>query len=435
MAGKKERGLWELYGKDSEKADAEIWNRKPDPLSRRGFLKKTGLVTMVLAIGSKIPFFRNMPSGFIPLAVADAKEKKILKGKEGLIVLNDRPINAEPPAHLLDDEFTPKENHFVRNNGLPPKQIIKANQWTFSIEGEVQKPMEFSLGDLKNKFKHHTYALQMECGGNGRAGYNPPAKGNQWKFGAVGCSKYKGVRLGDVLKATGIKQSAVYTGYYGADLHLSGNPELVSISRGTPIAKALNDYTLIAWEMNGEALPPLHGFPLRIVSPGWPGSTSQKWLKKIVVRDRVHDGKKMDRYRIPKYPVKPGARVALEDMVIIESMPVKSLITNPKTGTRIQQGNKLKIRGHAWAGDRFVKMVHISIDFGQTWQQTKLNGPVNPYAWQSWITTIKFPTQGYYEVWVRATDSDGVMQPMVVPGWNPSGYVNNAMHRIAITVS
>ena len=87
MAGKKERGLWELYGKDSEKADAEIWNRKPDPLSRRGFLKKTGLVTMVLAIGSKIPFFRNMPSGFIPLAVADAKEKKILKGKEGLIVL------------------------------------------------------------------------------------------------------------------------------------------------------------------------------------------------------------------------------------------------------------------------------------------------------------------------------------------------------------
>ena len=435
MAGKKERGLWELYGKDSEKADAEIWNRKPDPLSRRGFLKKTGLVTMVLAIGSKIPFFRNMPSGFIPLAVADAKEKKILKGKEGLIVLNDRPINAEPPAHLLDDEFTPKENHFVRNNGLPPKQIIKANQWTFSIEGEVQKPMEFSLGDLKNKFKHHTYALQMECGGNGRAGYNPPAKGNQWKFGAVGCSKYKGVRLGDVLKATGIKQSAVYTGYYGADLHLSGNPELVSISRGTPIAKALNDYTLIAWEMNGEPLPPLHGFPLRVVSPGWPGSTSQKWLKKIVVRDRVHDGKKMDRYRIPKYPVKPGARVALEDMVIIESMPVKSLITNPKTGTRIQQGNKLKIRGHAWAGDRFVKMVHISIDFGQTWQQTKLNGPVNPYAWQSWITTIKFPTQGYYEVWVRATDSDGVMQPMVVPGWNPSGYVNNAMHRIAITVS
>ena len=435
MAGKKERGLWELYGIDSEKADAEIWNRKPDPLSRRGFLKKTGLVTMVLAIGSKIPFFRNMPSGFIPLAVADAKEKKILKGKEGLIVLNDRPINAEPPAHLLDDEFTPKENHFVRNNGLPPKQIIKANQWTFSIEGEVQKPMEFSLGDLKNKFKHHTYALQMECGGNGRAGYNPPAKGNQWKFGAVGCSKYKGVRLGDVLKATGIKQSAVYTGYYGADLHLSGNPELVSISRGTPIAKALNDYTLIAWEMNGEALPPLHGFPLRIVSPGWPGSTSQKWLKKIVLRDRVHDGKKMDRYRIPKYPVKPGARVALEDMVIIESMPVKSLITNPKTGIRIQQGNKLKIRGHAWAGDRFVKMVHISIDFGQTWQQTKLNEPVNPYAWQSWSTTIKFPTQGYYEVWVRATDSEGVMQPMVVPGWNPSGYVNNAMHRIAITVS
>lgn len=434
MAGKKERGLWELYARDSEKADAEIWERKPNPVSRRGFLKKTGLTAMALAIGSQIPFFRNMPGGFIPLALAEAEDKKIIKGKEGLVVHNDRPINAEPPAHFLDDDFTPKEKHFVRNNGLPPEDKIDADKWRFSIEGEIHKPLQLSLEDLKRKFKHHTYALQIECGGNGRAGYNPPAKGNQWKFGAVACAKYTGVRLGDVLKAAELKDSAIYTGYYGADQHLSGNPDKASISRGTPIPKALDDHTLIVWEMNGEPLPELHGFPLRIISPGWPASTSPKWLKKIWVRDRIHDGMKMNKYRVPKYPVKPGTSVPLEDMAIIESMPVKSLITHPQSGTQIKQGTQLKIRGHAWAGDLSVVKVHLSIDFGRTWQQADLKNPVNRYAWQNWNATLQFPTQGYYEVWARATDSAGMMQPMVVPGWNPSGYLNNAMHRIAVTV-
>ena len=434
MSGKKERGLWELYEKDPERADAEIWGRKPNPLSRRGFLKKSGLATMALAIGSHIPFFRNLPAGFIPLALAETNDKKIIEGKEGLMVLNDRPVNAEPPAHLLDDEFTPKEKHFVRNNGLPPAGEIEADKWKLTVEGEVHKPLQISLGDLKSKFKHHTYALQLECGGNGRAGYNPPAKGNQWKFGAVACAKYKGVRLGDVLKAAGLKDSAIFTGYYGADIHLSGNPDKEALSRGTPIAKALEEHTLIAWEMNGEPLPALHGFPLRLVSPGWPGSTSPKWLNKIWVRDRIHDGMKMSKYRVPKYPVKPGTSVPLEDMAIIESMPVKSLITNPRTGIQIPNGKNLKIRGHAWAGDRSVREVHVSINFGRTWQKADLKKPVNRYAWQNWDAVIQFPTKGYYEVWARATDSEGEMQPMVVPGWNPSGYINNAMHRIAVTV-
>ncbi len=434
MVNKRERGIAELYNQDPEKADAEIWDRKADPMSRRGFLKKTGLATMTLAIGSQIPFFRSMPSGLIPLALAEADENKIIEGKDGLIVLNDRPINAEPPAHLLDDDFTPKEKHFVRNNGLLPSVAAEPDLWAFSVEGEVHSPLKLTLEELKKKFKHHTYALQLECGGNGRAGYSPPAKGNQWKFGAIACAKYKGVRLKDVLNAAGLKDSAVYTGYYGGDLHLSGNPEKASISRGTPISKALEKHTLIAWEMNGEPLPMLHGFPLRIVSPGWPASTSPKWLKKIVIRDRIHDGMKMDHYRVPKYPVKPGALVPPEDMAIIESMPVKSLITHPKSGLQIQQVRRLKIRGHAWAGDRSAQALHVSIDFGANWFQADLKSPVNPYAWQNWNATVQFPSQGYYEIWARATDSQGVMQPMVVPGWNPSGYLNNAMHRISVTV-
>ncbi len=434
MARKKERGLRELYQKDPEKADAEIWGRKPETLSRRGFLRKSGLVAMSLAVGAQIPFFRNMPAGFIPEALAAPTSPRVISGKEGLTVLNDRPVNAEPPPDLLDDDTTPKEIHFVRNNGLLPEKTTDPDKWEIEIVGEVHKALKISLGELKNNFKSHSFALQIECGGNGRAGFFPSAKGNQWKFGAVGCSKYKGICLKDVLNAAGLKTNAVFTGYYGADSHLSGNPEKDSISRGTPIEKALEEHTLIAWEMNGEPLPLLHGYPVRLVTPGWPGSTSPKWLKKIWVRNQVHDGQKMDKYRVPRYPIKPGSEVSPENMEIIESMPVKSLITFPKTGITLKEGKVLSIRGHAWAGERSIKDVHLSYDFGATWIHAILEKPTNRYAWQHWNSKFHLPSKGYFEIWARATDSQGIMQPMVVPGWNPSGYINNAMHRIAVTV-
>jgi len=437
MKRRQERGLWELYGSDPEKADAEIWDRRVENPSRRGFLKGSGLAGLTLALSAPIPFFRNMPAGLIPTALADTPEAFEIPGKHGLAVLNDRPINAETPPHLLDDSITPNDRHFVRNNGHPPASAydIDTAQWTLTIDGEVHRPLTLTLEQLQ-RFKQYTYALQVECGGNGRAGFYPPAKGNQWTFGAVGCARYTGVRLADVLREAGVKDSAVYTGYYGSDLHLSGDPNKVVISRGTPIDKAMEDHTLLAWAMNGKPLPALHGFPLRVVTPGWPGSTSAKWLNRIWVRDRVHDGPKMGgtSYRVPKYNAPPGARVPEEDMKIIESMPVKSLITQPKTRVQIQKGKSLKVKGHAWAGDRSVSALHVSYDFGATWFKAELKAPVNPYAWQDWQVTLKLPQRGYYEIWARATDSAGVMQPMVVPGWNPKGYLNNAMHRIAVTV-
>ncbi len=121
-------------------------------------------------------------------------------------------------------------------------------------------------------------------------------------------------------------------------------------------------------------------------------------------------------------------------MCIIESMPVKSLVTYPKSGLVHRGGQALEVRGHAWAGDRFVSDVDVSIDFGQTWHPARVRKPANRLAWQQWSTKIEFPQMGYYEVWARATDSSGFMQPMVVPGWNPRGYLNNATHRIAVKV-
>ncbi len=431
-------GIHQLYAKDPIKADKLLWGRETSATSRRGFLKKTALAAMGTVLGGNIVFANLMPAGLIPAGLANNDDPYSLKGKHpDLIVLNDKPINAETPPHLLDDAITPANKLFVRNNGIPPSGI-KLDKWTLTIEGEsVQKKVVLSLNDLKTKFKTYTYQLTLECGGNGRNEFNPPAKGNQWTTGAVGCPEWTGVRLKDVLEYVGLKNDAVYIGYYGKDIHLSGDPDKTVISRGVPIHKALEEESLIAWAINGEDLPLHNGYPLRLMFGGWPASTSGKWLSKIVVRNKVHDGPKMNgqSYRVPCNTVAPGTKVPDEEMCIIESMPVKSIITYPKSGATIKLGSTLPIRGHAWAGDDAVKMMHYSIDFGATWQLCTLQKAANRLAWQHFDATIAFPEKGYYEVWARATDTNDLQQPMVLPGWNPKGYLNNACHRIAIKVT
>ncbi len=433
MTKKQERGLCELYQADPERADWQIFGRRAGA-DRRGFLQGAGLASMAALVGASIPFHRNMPAGLIPSALADEQSGFKIDGKDGLSVLNDRPLNAETLAHLLDDAVTPTARHFIRNNGVPPEDVDPAT-WTLTVDGEVDNAMALTIDQMKEQFEVVTLQLQIECGGNGRSAFNPPARGNQWTVGAVACSEWTGVRYADVLKAAGVKDGAVYTAHYGADGHLSGDPEKLPISRGVPITKAMDPNCLIAFAMNGEPIHPMNGAPLRTVCPGWPGSTSQKWLQRIQVRDVVHDGPKMTgtSYRVPAYRVAPGTDVPKEDWVIIESMPVKSLITFPETNSAIS-GLATEVRGHAWAGDNAVAGLDISIDFGATWQSATLDAPANAFAWQNWRTDVTFPQAGYYEVWARAADDQGRAQPFAI-NWNGKGYLNNTMHRIALTVT
>jgi len=430
--GDRELGLYELYEKDPDLADRLIFGRVPNK-NRRGFLKGAGLATMGAMIGASIPFSRNMPAGFVPLALADSH---MIEGKDGITILNDRPVNAETPADMLDDDVTPTSRHFIRNNGIPPEDM-DAGSWTFTVDGFVDSPMTMSIADLKSKFEVVTEQLTIECGGNGRAFFDPPAKGNQWTYGAVACSEWTGVRLRDVLKAAGVQSNVVYTAHYGADSHLSGDPDKLPISRGVPIEKAMNPHNLIAFAQNGNDIHPMNGAPLRLVVPGWPGSCSQKWVKRVQLRDQVHDGPKMTgtAYRVPGHPVAPGTDVPKEDFEIIQEMPVKSLITTPATGTALPSGQRTAhVRGHAWAGDHEVASVDLSIDFGVTWIPAELSKPRNPYAWQRFSQQVSFPKAGYYEIWARAKDSRGLSQPFSI-AWNPKGYLNNSMHRVSVTVS
>lgn len=422
---------------DARTADDRLNNNSINPINRRGFLKKSSLVAMATALGMNIPFARLMPPGIVPTAFAADNGIFDIQGKEGLRILNNRPVNAETPAHLLDDSVTPSKYLFVRNNGVPPTNVDPAT-WTLEVSGEsCVEAKTFTISDLQATFEEVTLQLQLECGGNGRSEFNPAASGNQWTTGAVGCPSFTGVRLRDVLNYCGVEATAEYVGYVGADSHLSGDPSRVAISRGVPIEKALERESLIAWKMNGEDIPPQNGFPLRLICAGWPASVSGKWLSKLLIRDRVHDGEKMaaPSYSVPTVSVAPGSKVPNEEMKIIQSMPVKSLITFPQSGITHNLRERLIIRGHAWAGDNQITGVFVSIDFGATWLPTGLNSPANRLAWQDWEGWVQFPEPGYYEIWARAMDQQGRSQPMVTPNWNPRGYLNNAAHRIAVQVS
>jgi len=405
-------------------------------LKRREFVKKTTLSSFATLIGTELIFGSNILNGYTPLALQDPDPFKMFKKHSEMIILNDKPWNIEAQAHLLDDKITPNTCMFVRNNGLVPEDI-DANSWKLTIDGEsVINKKEYTLSELKSKFKHYTYQLTLECGGNGRSEFNPPARGNQWTLGAVHCASWTGVRLRDVLEDTGVKNDAVYIGYHAIDKHLSMDPKKEPISRGCPMEKALQDETILAFKMNGEDIPLVHGYPLRLVAGGWPASVSGKWMNRISIRNKVHDGTKMTgtAYRVPCEPVAPGEKVNYEDMCIIESMPVKSLITHPKTGAIINKGKTLNIRGHAWAGELEVIKMEYSIDYGSTWTVCAIEKPANRLAWQHFSANVNFPKVGYYEVWARATDSKNIAQPMLLPGWNPKGYLNNASHRIAVKV-
>lgn len=439
-----ERTLEELYADDPERADALAFGRRTSS-SRRGFLNGVGLAALGTAVGGAIPFAASMPGGLVPAALAqgaaptaDAPKPLNLPGKDpGLVLLGDRPLVAETPEQLLDDETTPTPKFFIRNNGQIPEAVANPDGWKLTVDGEVNNALALTLAELKSRFSPKTFHMVLECGGNGRSSFQPQARGNPWTNGGAGCASWTGVPLAEVLKAAGVKDTAKYTAHYGADPHLSGDTTKESLSRGMPVAKALEEHGLVVFAMNGEPLPHIHGGPVRLVIPGWPGSLSHKWLTRLTLRDREHDGQGMTgtSYRVPITPMVPGGKADDKNFRILESMPVRSIITSPGNGGRFPGGTRtLALRGATWAGDLAVSRVDVSTDFGATWTAAQIKPTRNRYDWNRWTADIRLPSDGYYEVWSRATDADGRMQPHLAGNWNPQGYGGNAMHRVAVLV-
>jgi len=350
--------------------------------------------------------------------------------KTGLLLHEGGPYNVETPPHLLDDPVTPIERFFVRNNGGWPE--VDAAAWRLVVDGLVERPLSLSLDDLRARFETVTVTSVLECAGNGRSFLAPEVEGVPWGYGAVGCARFTGVRLKDVLAAAGVKPEAVYTAHHSPDRTESGK---VALSRGLPLRKALAPETLLAFGMNGVDLPVAHGGPLRIVAPGFPGSAWQKWLARLELRDREHDGPKMTGldYRLPTAPIRPGEEPDPAAFAVIEDMPVKALLTHPPDRTSLDRDVPCEIRGFAWSGHVPVERVHVSTDGGMTWAVAELEPGEGPFAWRRFRHAWTPHEPGPAILIARAADAKGRVQPLDQT-WNPRGYCNNGCQRVEVAV-
>jgi len=359
---------------------------------------------------------------------ADLSAQALAGKHPQLTALSTRPPDYETPVALLDSLITPNDRFYVRCHMPVPAATAEAG-WMLAIDGEVDAPQSLSMAALK-QLPQTSVTVTLECAGNGRSFFDPPVAGIQWKKGAVGTAKWTGARVADVLRKTGMKTGATHLWVAGADRPLGTQPPFV---RQVPLAKALHPDTLVAWAMNDQPIPPAHGAPLRLVVPGWEGAYAIKWLNKITVATKEHDGFWVATgYRYPTKRVAPGAAVDAKDTAPLTGLVVKSLITAPLDGAVVRPG-RVTVAGFAWAGETDIAKVEISTDGGATWQSARLVGGAVKYAWRRFEFAFDATRQETHTILSRATDARGAVQPMV-PQWNPSGYLWNAPDQIRIEV-
>jgi DMSO/TMAO reductase YedYZ molybdopterin-dependent catalytic subunit len=288
--------------------------------------------------------------------------------------------------------------------------------------------LQLTLADLK-ALPQFTVPATIECTGNGRAFYTPKVPGIQWGRGAIGNAEWRGPRVSDVLKMAGVNSAAAFIETDGADIGLASTPDFV---RSLPMNKAMHPATILALSMNGQT-PDIHGFPVRLIVPGWDGTSSVKWVIRISATAQSGTGFFMNPgYRYPKYALPPGTPAKPAELEVIEAMPVKSCITAPEEQEKIAPG-PLTIRGFAWAGENAIERVEVSTDGGSRWRDAQLSPQKLPFAWRLWSLEWRPNDPGYYTLMSRATDTAGRVQPIVSP-WNPSGYLWNAIDRVGIIV-
>ncbi|HZS04645.1 MAG TPA: sulfite oxidase [Blastocatellia bacterium] len=385
--------------------------------SRRAFLSTAGSAGAALALGQLLP---------VPITRAFAQK---IKGKERLIVRSMRPEDLETPVELFTTWLTPNDLFYVRHHLYAPD--VNLAEWKLMVDGEVGQSITLALDDLK-KLPKATVTVTLECAGNGRAFMDPPVPGVQWEKGAVGTARWTGVRLADVLKKAGVKPTGRFVFLNGADKSIGKTPDFI---RQVPMEKAMNPDTVLAYEMNGEPLPHLHGAPLRAVIPGWEGAYSVKWLTNITVSDKENEGFFVKTaYRYPTRRVAPGATVDPKDMAPLTGLVVKSIISAPTEGSSVKVGSAVKVMGWAWAGESNVTRVDISLDNGTTWVPARLGRDQARYSWRQFEYEWKATESGSFLVMSRATDDKGRVQP-VAGQWNPSGYLWNVIDRVRVNVA
>lgn len=379
--------------------------------SRRALLKAAGALSLAAPLGSLLPRRAYATGGRLV---------------HPMIERTSRPLNYETPLDAFLTRITPVERFYIRNHFDVPN--LEAGRWRLEVEGLVDKPLSLALGDLE-RLKQVTVEAVLQCAGNGRGLLVPHVAGVQWERGAVGNALWTGPRLRDVLALARPRSEARYVELQGGDRSvLEQTPRFI---RGIPLAKAMHEDTIIALRMNGVALPLLHGFPARLVVPGWVADDWMKWLSRISLSANEPQGFfYQTAYRFPVAPVAPGTPVPPEMMVPMKGLVVKSLIASPVHQSVVPPG-RLMVKGVAFSGEHRLTKVEISVDGGASWKRARLEAG-GRYGFSLFELTFE-ASPGKLRLLSRASDESGAVQPST-PVWNPSGYLYNAIDGVDVEV-
>ena len=357
--------------------------------------------------------------------------------KRPLIRLTSRPPQLETPMAVFNEGIlTPNDAFFVRYHlaGSPPsRDVLTPDAFRLQVVGAVRKPIEISIADLLRRFEVTEVVAVNQCSGNGRGLFTPRVGGGQMGNGAMGCARWKGVRLVDVLKAAELEPAAKQVLFDGMDKPVTATiPDFV---KSIELDQALDPDLLLATEMNGQPLPWLNGFPLRLVVPGHYGTYWIKHLHQITVVDSSYKGYWMDpAYRIPDDPcahIEPGSKP--RRTVPISRFNVRSFITSLAEGVQVRSGEKQRVRGIAFDGGSGIREVTFSDDGGKTWRGAELGRSEGRFGFREWTVDWKPAGPGELTLWAKATNRLGESQPLEAL-WNPAGYMRNVVEPVKVRI-
>ncbi|MGB8896337.1 MAG: molybdopterin-dependent oxidoreductase [Pseudolabrys sp.] len=366
----------------------------------------------------------------VPEGVSSYATMATLPGKKPLIQLSDRPPNYETPLEYLRTPITPNDEFFIRYH-LADIPQVKAEGYKIAVGGDgTNGTAEITLDDLKKMPAIEVVAVN-QCSGNRRGLSQPHVQGVEWGYGAMGCAHWKGAKLKDILDKAGLKKEAIEVGFDGADgPSVQGTPDFI---KSIPVWKAIEESTIIAYEMNGQPLPHFNGFPARLVVPGWTGTYWIKHLTKIDALTKPQGGFWMNpAYRIPlgKFPIRD--RFVTQETAVntpITEIVVNSLVTSHREGDKVKAG-KVTVSGLAWDGGYGISSVQVSTDGGKTWSAAKLGQDLGRFAFRPWSFDIT-AKKGKNSVMVNATNAIGQSQTAALI-FNPAGYHNNVIQNLTL---
>jgi DMSO/TMAO reductase YedYZ molybdopterin-dependent catalytic subunit len=343
----------------------------------------------------------------------------------GLLVHRAHPLNCETPlSELVGGVVVPTARFYVRNNFPIPS--LDAAGFRLRVSGLVERPLTLSLRDLQN-MRSQTDVVTLECAGNGRTSFDPPVPGERWQYGAVSTAEWTGVPLVEILDRAGVRSSALEVRFRGADGgEVDKRRGKIHFERSLTLDQARESDAVLAWAMNSEPLPIQHGYPLRLVVPGWYGVASVKWLTEIEVTDQPFDGY----YQTERY-VYYWNRDGREVREPVTMQKVRALITEPAPGQEAPAG-ELVVRGVAWSGAAPIARVEVSVDGGD-WREARLVGERKRHSWQWWELIARFERKGDVTLRARAIDLAGRSQPEQAE-WNKLGYGNNGIHEVTARI-